>query len=457
MGRPAFPHRRIPAVAPTGTGPGPIARTPGIAIARRSRTLIGMDARFPVARTRCVASALAVAALLAVTPAQAAPDEELLGKSRGYPVGTRGNWFFEEGVRVGSFSHLDTIFPAHTLARAAQASPLPRAAVEPRYRYRFGNEVLGLDDYLARQRVTGLMVIKDGEVQVERYQYERTAAHRLLSNSIAKSVVSLAMGIALAEGKVRSLDDKAADYLPELRGKAYGETRLRNLLRMASGVKFSEVYDGRDDLARWSRISITEGALAGLRAFEERDAAEGERFKYASIETVVLAMVLRAATGGHLADYVTRTLWQPMGAEADATWLRDAQGVERAHGNLNAVLRDWGRLGVLLANDGMANGRQIVPRDYLVEATTWQAHPAAFAPRRATPYFGYGYQFWTYPGEARRFVLLGVYGQAIFVDPALKLVMVHLAVAKNASAGKESMGAERDALWQGLLRHYGGQ
>ena len=103
-------------------------------------------------------------------------------------------------------------------------------------------------------------------------------------------------------------------------------------------------------------------------------------------------------------------------------------------------MRDYGRLGVLLANDGAVGGRQVVPKDYLLEATDWHRQPDAFAPRRATPYFGYGYQFWLFPGEKRRFALLGVYGQSIFVDPELKLVMVITAAAKNASVGKESFG-----------------
>jgi CubicO group peptidase (beta-lactamase class C family) len=129
--------------------------------------------------------------------------------------------------------------------------------------------------------------------------------------------------------------------------------------------------------------------------------------------------------------------------------------LESAAGSFNATLRDYGRLGVLLANDGAVGGKQILPKDYLLEATDWHRQPAHFAPGQATPYFGYGYQFWLFPGAKRRFALIGVYGQAIFVDPELKLVMVHTAVAKNASVTKESMAAERVALWRGVVKHYG--
>ena len=124
-------------------------------------------------------------------------------------------------------------------------------------------------------------------------------------------------------------------------------------------------------------------------------------------------------------------------------------------GSFNAVLRDYGRLGILLANDGALGGRQILPKDYLLDATDWHRQPEAFAPRKATPYFGYGYQFWLFPGEKRRFALLGVYGQSIFVDPELKLVMVITAAAKNASVGKEPLARERDALWRGVVAKYG--
>lgn len=113
-------------------------------------------------------------------------------------------------------------------------------------------------------------------------------------------------------------------------------------------------------------------------------------------------------------------------------------------------LRDRGRLGMLLANDGAIGAKQIIPQDYLLEATDWHRHPVAFAPRTGARAYAYGYQFWTLLGEKRRFVLLGVYGQAIFVDPEMKLAMVHTAAAKNARVGVESMGAEMSALWQGI-------
>jgi CubicO group peptidase (beta-lactamase class C family) len=396
-----------------------------------------------------------VALVALALPAAAAPDEALLGKAAGYPIGTRGNWFYDEGVRVGSFSNLDKLLPHYTLEKAASPLPLPAAATKPKLEYRFERQTLTLDDFLERQRITGLLVIKDGEVVFERYQYDRKPADRFVSHSMAKSIVSIAVGMALAEGKIASLDDAVSRYVPKLAGSPYGETSIRNVLKMSSGVAFSEVYDGKDDLARFAKLRGFRGSIEALRAFTDREAGQGTRFHYASSETVILAVLLRAVTGNTLSEYLTGRLWQPMGAEADATWIRTSDGLEVGSGSFNAILRDYGRLGVLLANDGAVGARQVVPRQYLLEATDWHRQGDAFAPKRATPYFGYGYQFWIFPGEKRRFALLGVYGQSIFVDPELKLVMVMTAVAKNASVGKESLARERDAVWRGLIRQYG--
>ena len=402
---------------------------------------------------RMLMQCLALAAL--AFPAAAAPDEQQLGKAAGYPIGTPANWFYDESVRVGSFSNLDKLLPHYTLNKAASPLPLAKAAGEPKFEYRFENQTHTLDDFLARQRITGLLLIKDGEVLLERYQYDRTPAHRFVSHSMAKSIVSIAVGMALAEGKIASLDDAVSKYAPKLAGSPYGETSIRNLLRMSSGVPFNEVYDGKDDLTRFSILRRSQGSIVALRSFGGREVEQGKRFHYASSETVVLAVLLRAVTGTTLSEYLTERLWQPMGAEADATWVRSSDGLEIGSGSFNAILRDYGRLGVLLANDGAVGARQVVPKEYLLEATDWHRQPDAFAPKRATPYFGYGYQFWTFPGEKRRFALLGVYGQSIFVDPELKLVMVITAVAKNARVGKESFAMERNAVWRALIGKYG--
>jgi CubicO group peptidase (beta-lactamase class C family) len=173
----------------------------------------------------------------------------------------------------------------------------------------------------------------------------------------------------------------------------------------------------------------------------------------------MLALVMRGATGQTLSAYLEPRLWQPMGAQTSGLWRAGADGLERAGGNFNATAQDYARLGMLLANDGMRPDRpdlgEILPKDFVLEATDWRRHPEAFAPNKATPYYGYGYQVWTFPGQQRRFALLGVYGQSIFVDPSQKLVMVHLAANATAKAGQTRMGREVGSLWRGLVAYYG--
>ena len=395
--------------------------------------------------------------------AMAGPDEDKLGKAQGYPAGTARTWFYDEGVRVGSFTsqgEIPGIFngKANVLAASTNPMKLTRSEREPSIRWdvdRFKN--LTVDDYMARQRIMGLMIIKDGVIQVERYQYGRTAAQRFVSNSMAKSIVSLAVGIALHEGKIASLDDRADHYAPKLAGTLYCETTIRNLLRMASGARFEERYDGNDDLERWGRAVIGSGVEEAAKVITVRDAPQGTRFSYASAESEILAAILHGATGMNVSEYLGPRLWQAMGAETSALWRADKTGLERAAGNFNATLGDFGRLGVLLANDGVRpdDRKQIIPRDYLLEATDWHRAPPAFQPNKATPYYGYSYQFWTFPGEKRRFAMLGVYGQMIFVDPELKLVMVQTAANATAKAGGTTLGREADAFWRGVVRQYG--
>ena len=331
--------------------------------------------------------------------------------------------------------------------------PLPRAGEEPGYQWAIGNSKgLGVDDYLSRQRIMGLLIIKDGVIQVERYQYDRKPEHRFVSNSMAKSITSLAIGIALHEGKIKSLDDRADHYAHRLAGSLFGETTLRNLLRMACGARYIEAYDNKDDGARFNAVAARDGIEMAAKIVTEREAQQGARFSYATPQTHMLSAVLRGATGMSVSEYLTPRLWQAIGAEHSALWRTDKTGLELAGGHFNATLRDYGRLGVVLANDGIRpddpQRKEIVPRDYLMDATDWHRVPEAFQPGKAAPYYGYGYQFWLFPGEQRRFALLGVYGQMIFVDPQLKLVMVQTAANGTAMSGKTSLAREADAFWK---------
>lgn len=404
---------------------------------------------------------LVCALALFAQPGMAEPDEALLGKSLGYPVGTNAANWYEMPYRVGSWSALDQVPGVLTspVPRAGVPSALAPAAQPPAIRYRYRNLGYTLDEYLERRRITGLLVLKNGQIVAERYRYGRRDDARFLSFSMAKSVTSLLVGVALQRGAIASLDDPAEKYAKDLAGSPYGATTVRQLLRMSSGLRFTERYDGQDDIARLSRASATgnPSPVSVLRGIAERHSPAGEKFVYASAETDVLGRVLAGATGRSMAALTAEWLWQPMGAEHDAYWRIGADRQEQALGGFNASLRDWARLGLLLANDGKAGGQQLVPRDYLLDATDPVRQPAAFAPRTATPFFGYGYQFWLFPLKARSFAMQGIHGQAVFVQPASGIVMVQTAVYAGAAGAQEADSYnERTALWLGVLDSLGG-
>jgi CubicO group peptidase (beta-lactamase class C family) len=402
-----------------------------------------------------------VLTLLCTPAAHAEPDEEALAKSMGYPVGRTGPESRSMPYRVGSWSALDKVPGVLTRAvrKPESASPLPRAAQPPEIRYRHRNIGYTLDDYLERRRITSLLILKDGEIIAERYRYNRKEDARFLSFSMAKSVTALLMGAALERGVIASLDDPAGKYAKDLAGSPYGETSIRHLLRMSSGLTFTERYDGNDDVARLSMAVGTGNPSVPtvLRGVTDRHSAPGAKFIYASAETEVLGRVLSAASGRSMAELTTEWLWQPMGAEFDAFWCTARDRQEAAYYCFNAALRDWGRLGLMLARDGKVGERQVISRDYLLDATDPARQPAAFAPYKATRYWGYGYQFWLQPLKARTFAMQGVHGQTVYVQPSSGIVMVQTAVYAQASGAQDpDPYEERTSFWMGVLRSLGG-
>ncbi|MEY4712266.1 MAG: 6-aminohexanoate-dimer hydrolase [Pseudomonadota bacterium] len=408
-------------------------------------------------------AALATGLALLWVPAavHAEPDEEALGKSLGYPVGRTGSESRSMPYRVGSWSALDKVPGVLTnpVRKPDTALPLPRAAQPAGIRYRHRNMGYTLDDYLERRRITSLLILKDGEIIAERYRYSRKEDARFLSFSMAKSVTALLMGAALERGMIASLDDPAGKYAKDLAGSPYGETSIRHLLRMSSGLTFTERYDGNDDVARLSTAVATGNPRVPtvLRGITDRHSAPGARFIYASAETEVLGRVLTAASGRTMAELTAEWLWQPIGAEFDAFWCTARDRQEAAYYCFNAALRDWGRLGLLLARDGKVGERQVISREYLLDATDPARQPAAFAPYKATSYFGYGYQFWLQPLKARTFAMQGVHGQTLYVQPSSGIVMVQTAVYAQASGAQDpDPFVERTAFWMGVLHSLGG-
>jgi CubicO group peptidase (beta-lactamase class C family) len=378
----------------------------------------------------------------------AAPDEMVLGKAEGYPVCPPAVQA-ETRCLIGLVSRRDEVWPARKVVKGASARELKRAPAEPGIRYTYEGSTRGLDDYLSRNRTTGLLILKGDTILAEHYQYERTPEQRMTSMSMAKTIVAMLVGVALSEGRIQSLDDRAEKYVAELKGTPYGETPIRHLLTMSSGVRFTESYSGSDDIAMLVRLSLlaeSDGGAATVLPFRTRDRAPGGRFHYASGDTQILGLVLRAATAKPLAEYLSEKIWRPMGAEADASWLIDKAGYEIGYAGVNATVRDYARLGMLLANDGALDGRQIIPAGWVLAATTPSA--SQFEPGQTGSVLGYGYQTWIVPGREREFMLRGLRGQAVFVAPRSRLVLVHTAAG---DVGGSEFG-ELLALWFGVVR-----
>jgi CubicO group peptidase (beta-lactamase class C family) len=393
------------------------------------------------------------------------PDAELYGAADGYPVPNaelarrHGNpW--EPRYRVGAFSHIDEIYPTRQINRAAVPSTFKCSPADVSYQFRGSR--FSISDYMSRKPVTGLLVCKDDQILFESYQYGRTDQNRFLSQSMVKSIVGILIGIAIAEGAIKSVDDKAETYVPGLKGTEYGATPIRDLLHMSSGVDFGEERDQGHDLNQLWKDMVTapgllgsglfkKGTVRSITQFNRRIAPPGTRYYYASIEPDVLGMVLHYAVNRSASDYLHDRVWEPIGAEADAKWLLDAEGFELAHFGFNAVLRDYARLGRLLAHDGKWEGRQIIPSLWMIDATTVRPSDAYLLPGRAMKRFGYGYLLWLFPGDRRQFALIGYKGQYICVDPISKIVMVQTAL----DAPGADFNLEAWSLWAGIVEQHG--
>jgi len=323
------------------------------------------------------------------------------------------NSLFAEDRIVQNFSNMDALFWTSTIDRGDG----PVAELQT------GPEMTLPEDtaqWIDARSVTSLLVLSDGQIVHESYHLGTGPDDLRISWSVAKSFLSALTGILLEQGAIDSIDDPVTQYAPELGGSAYDGVTVRNVLQMSSGVAFDEDYlDFWSDINKMGRVLALGGSMDGFAAGQQdRTGPAGEDWRYVSIDTHVLGMVLRGATGRRVADLMGEYLIGPLGLEASPKFVTDSFGTAFVLGGLNLTTRDYARFGQMVLQDGQWQGQQILPADWLTDSTTASAPTAAGAEQ-------YGYQWWM-PRDAQEGEVYGrgVYGQYLYLDRAREAVIV---------------------------------
>ncbi|MFO7276524.1 MAG: serine hydrolase [Pseudomonadota bacterium] len=330
----------------------------------------------------------------------------------------------DPGVNVLTFRSMDRIFTTRTVPRAGPVWKMPRADRALDFTYEFRSERYTPEQFLERTYTNALLVMKDGRIVAEVYRNNTDERTRFIGWSMTKSITSILIGCALAERRIESLDDPVTRYLPELAGGGYDGVTIRQILQMRSGVDYEERYDFENpgvaarnheralvrNVARFADVARTIG----------RAHPPGTVWAYKTLDTAVLGWLLEKVTGGTVSAYTAKCLWEPLGAEADGFYIMDGppgEGREFSGAGFNATLRDYARIGQMMLEGGVADGRRIVSEEWVRESTR-PAEPKG-------PWPGYGYQWWLVDGTAA-FQAIGLQGQYIYVDPASRTVIVKL-------------------------------
>ena len=341
--------------------------------------------------------------------------------------------FWTPEQQLAGYRNMARIAPTRLIPADGRPYPLPEHPIDlSSVTYEVEGETFDLLGFLEHNHVVGLLVLEDGEIVFEHYDGGNTPQSKWMSFSIAKSVVSLLVGAAIRDGNIRSLDDPVTDYLPLLEDTSYEGVTLEHALQMASGVEWDEDYTDPSSDVSTSRGSAKERVR--FLGAKPRVAPPGERFNYNTGETHLVGGVVRAAVGSDLSTYLSRKIWEPFGMEADAYWqLVEPGGAEHGGCCISATLRDYGRIGLFALREGvLPDGSAVLPEGWMAESTTpSEAHD------------GYGYLWWL--SETGAYSALGIFGQAIFIEPQENVVIVTHSVWPRAT-GKD-LSAHRTAFF----------
>lgn len=338
--------------------------------------------------------------------------------------------------QAATFRNQDQVRPVRIIRRGGAVRPLPPHACSLEdLTFEARGARVDIGDYMARRRTAGLLILKHGEIALERYGMGNGPESRWTGFSTAKSITATLVGAALHDGAIASLDDTCEQYLPRMRGSAYEGVTIRNLLRMCSGVAWREDNDadGRSEVYRLVKAMVSQrpGAILDLLCKLPRAHPQGTVFNYATGETFLIGALVAAATGRPLGDYYAEKIWSPAGMEADGYWQLESEGGQELGGfGVSARLRDVGRFAQLVLEDGKAfNGRQVLPSGWRDLAGQPDSAATAFGRLVTGSPFGYGYHWWVLPHgptgiHAGAFFAGGSYGQYIYIHPSAGIVAV---------------------------------
>ena len=381
-----------------------------------------------VLRAACLLSTtLFLAPQLSLGDARAAPAEEKIGSADNFLM-------LPPDEQPGSFRNTDKLFASRLFKHGSIVFALPPAAKPlTAVPYEVAGKKFGIDEFMTRNRVSGLLILDHGHIALERYGLGNTASSRWTSFSVGKSFVSTLVGAAVADGSIHSIEDPITHYLPALKGSAYDGVSVRNMLQMSSGVKWNEDYRQHEsDIGKLLACvaAKTPGCIIGFMSKLPRAAAPGTVFNYNTGETHLLGLAVSAATGKHLSDYLSDKIWSRFGMESDGYWsLESTHGAEMAGGSLSMTLRDYGRFGQFILCGGVADGQQVLPKGWLAEASQPRADSpqVGFGKLEPGDPLGYGYQWWVLPHSPLHvgaFEAEGIFGQFIYINPKRQLVAV---------------------------------
>ena len=338
--------------------------------------------------------------------------------------------FFDAKVISENFRTVDKIFRTTTVPKPPTPFHFATRTVPISLPETFQSEdsTLNTQSYLDYTLTDALLVIRHDTIYYEYYANQFTAEDHHISWSMSKSVISALIGIAIQEGKIKSIEETVTDYLPDFAGTGYDKVRIKDVLQMSSGVGFNEDYgDFNSDINVMGRYFALGMPMADFAKRLKREREPGTYNHYVSIDTQVLGMILTKATGQSVTDYMNEKLWSQIGAESDAYWIVDKAGMEFVLGGLNVTARDYAKIGQLYLDSGRWQGKQVVPEDWVIASVTPDApHVMPGIRDNALRQDGYGFQWWIPYGREDEFNAQGIYGQFIYVDPDKDMVIVKL-------------------------------